>query len=90
MGWHSQPTSAVFFDNVRVPAANLVGEIGHGFKYAMGGLDGGRLSIAACSVGAAHTAFGLAREHVKVRKQFGRPLAANQTVAFEIADMASE
>ena len=90
MGWNSQPTRAVFFEGARVPAGNLVGELGQGFKYAMQGLDGGRLSIAACSVGAAHTAFNLARDHVKVRKQFGKPLAAFQNTQFEIADMASD
>lgn len=61
-----------------------------GFKYAMAGLDGGRLSIAACSLGAANTCFNLAREHVAVRKQFGKPLAVNQTIGFTIADMATD
>lgn len=90
MGWNSQPTAAVFFDNVKVPAANLIGEQGLGFKYAMIGLDGGRLSIAACSVGAANACFNIARDYVKIRKQFGKPLSSNQTVQFSLADMASD
>jgi isobutyryl-CoA dehydrogenase len=90
MGWNSQPTAAVYFDAVRLPATALIGEEGAGFKYAMAGLDGGRLSIGACSVGAATTCFRLAREHVGVRKQFGRPLAAQQSVGFTLADMAAD
>jgi alkylation response protein AidB-like acyl-CoA dehydrogenase len=90
MGWNSQPTAAVFFDNVKIPINNLIGEKGQGFKYAMIGLDGGRLSIAACSVGAANACFNIARDYVKVRKQFGKPLSSNQTVQFSIADMASD
>lgn len=90
MGWNSQPTAAVFFENVVVPSTALLGVEGDGFKYAMKGLDGGRLSIAACSVGGASAALAAARDHVSVRKQFGKVLAANQSVQFKLADMATE
>jgi alkylation response protein AidB-like acyl-CoA dehydrogenase len=90
LGWNTQPTAAVFFENVRVPASHRIGEEGHGFRYAMAGLDGGRVSIATCSVGAAQTCFALARDHVRTRSQFGKPLAANQTVGFTLADMATD
>lgn len=78
MGWNSQPTSAVILEDCRVPAANLIGGEGNGFKIAMRGLDGGRLSIGTCSVGAAAACVNHARDHVRVRKQFGKPLSANQ------------
>ena len=87
LGWNSQPTCAVIFDDVRVPAANRLGKEGEGFKIAMKGLDGGRVSIATCSVGAAKACYDLARDHVKKREQFGKPLAANQSVQFRLADM---
>ena len=87
MGWKNQPTAAVFFDGV---PAELLGVEGAGFKMAMQALDGGRLSIAACSVGAASVALDMARTHVVTREQFGKPLAANQAVSFAIADMASD
>lgn len=90
MGWNSQPTAAVFLENVHLPATALLGQEGHGFRYAMKGLDGGRLSIAACSVGGASAALLAARDHVTVRKQFGKPLAANQSVQFRLADMATD
>jgi len=90
MGWNSQPTCAVFLENARVPATNVVGGLGQGFKVAMKGLDGGRLSIAACSVGAAKACYDVAREHVKVRQQFGKPLAANQSVQFRLAQMGAD
>jgi len=90
MGWNSQPTAAVFFEGVRLPAGALLGAPGDGFKYAMKGLDGGRLSIAACSVGGAAACFHAARAHVQVRKQFGKPLVANQAVAFSLAGMATD
>ncbi len=90
LGWNSQPTAAVIFQDCRVPAANLVGEEGGGFKIAMRGLDGGRINIGACSVGGARACLDLAREHMKTRKQFGQPLAEFQALQFQIADMATE
>jgi alkylation response protein AidB-like acyl-CoA dehydrogenase len=90
MGWHSQPTSAVIFDNCRVPVANLIGNEGDGFKIAMMGLDGGRLNIGACSIGGARAAYESAKEHMKVRKQFGSPLASFQGLQFKLADMLTE
>jgi alkylation response protein AidB-like acyl-CoA dehydrogenase len=89
MGWNSQPTAAVFFDNVKVPAASRLAKEGDGFKIAMTGLDGGRLSIAACSLGAASAAISTTREYVKARKQFGAPIASQQAVAFKLADAAA-
>ena len=90
MGWHSQPTAAVIFEDARVPVANLVGEEGEGFKIAMRGLDGGRINIAACSIGAARTCLEASREHMLQRKQFGQPLAQFQALQFKLADMATE
>jgi len=90
MGWHSQPTAAVLFDNCRVPAENLIGGEGNGFRIAMAGLDGGRLNIGACSLGAAAQSLDLAISYMKERKQFGRPLADFQALQFRIADMATE
>lgn len=90
MGWNSQPTSAVIFEDCKVPAANLIGGEGNGFKMAMQGLDGGRINIASCSLGAAQACFDLAREHLRVRRQFGKPLAANQHLQFELARMATD
>jgi alkylation response protein AidB-like acyl-CoA dehydrogenase len=90
LGWNAQPTAMVIFDNVRVPVANRLGEEGEGFRIAMGGLDGGRINIGACSLGAARTCLELAREHVATRKQFDRPLNEFQSVQFKLADMAIE
>jgi len=90
MGWNSQPTAAVVFEDCLVPAENRIGVEGQGFPMAMAGLDGGRINIASCSLGAAQACFDLAREYVRVREQFGAPLAANQHVAFELARMATE
>ncbi|WP_108659040.1 acyl-CoA dehydrogenase family protein [Acuticoccus kandeliae] len=89
LGWHSQPTAAVIFDGVRVPVENRIGAEGEGFKIAMAGLDGGRLNIGACSLGAAGEALRLARAHVKERRQFGKPLEAFQALQFKLADMAT-
>ncbi|MBJ3778183.1 acyl-CoA dehydrogenase family protein [Acuticoccus mangrovi] len=89
LGWHSQPTAAVIFDGCRVPASNLVGGEGDGFRIAMAGLDGGRLNIGACSLGAGQAAMELARDHLKERRQFGRPLEAFQALQFRLADMAT-
>lgn len=90
LGWHSQPTSAVIFENCRVPVANRLGEEGDGFRIAMKGLDGGRLNIGACSIGGARTALAAALAHVRERKQFGKPLAAFQALQFRLADMTAE
>jgi len=89
LGWNSQPTAAVMMEDMRVPASNLVGEEGQGFTFAMKGLDGGRVSIGTCSVGAAYRCLQEARAYVKTREQFGHPLANNQSVQFKLADMAT-
>lgn len=90
MGWNAQPTAVVSFDDCRVPIANLVGEEGAGFKYAMAGLDGGRLNIAACSLGGARLALETAQEYVAGRKQFGQAIGQFQNTQFELADMATD
>jgi alkylation response protein AidB-like acyl-CoA dehydrogenase len=90
MGWNAQPTRQVIFDNCKVPVANLVGEPGRGFRFAMSGLDGGRINIAACSLGAAWMALDKARDYMLERGAFGRPLADFQALQFKIADMATE
>ncbi len=90
MGWNAQPTAVVSFDDCRVPVANLVGEEGAGFKYAMAGLDGGRLNIAACSLGGARLALETAQEYVATRKQFGQAIGQFQALQFRLADMATD
>ncbi len=90
MGWHSQPTCAVIFEDCRVPVENLVGAEGDGFKIAMKGLDGGRLNIGACSLGAAQTCLDLTIQYMGERKQFGKKLNEFQALQFRIADMATE
>jgi alkylation response protein AidB-like acyl-CoA dehydrogenase len=90
MGWNSQPTRTINFDNVRIPADHLLGEEGEGFRIAMKGLDGGRINIATCSVGAAQGALDAARRYLHERKQFGKPLASFQALQFKLADMATE
>lgn len=90
LGWHSQPTAAVMFDDCRIPASNLVGVEGQGFKIAMQGLDGGRLNIAACSLGGAQRALDEAITYTKDRKQFGKSIADFQATQFKLADMATE
>ncbi len=90
MGWNAQPTRLVTFEEVRVPVANLLGEEGQGFTFAMKGLDGGRINIATCSVGTAQAALERATEYMRERKQFGKPLAAFQALQFKLADMATE
>lgn len=90
MGWHSQPTAVVSFDEARVPAENRLGPEGHGFRYAMQGLDGGRINIAACSLGAARACLERAIAYTKERRQFGRRVADFQNTQFELADMATE
>ncbi|MEM1106159.1 MAG: isobutyryl-CoA dehydrogenase [Pseudomonadota bacterium] len=90
MGWKSQPTRQVVFDAARVPEANRIGAEGDGFKFAMAGLDGGRLNIAACSLGGAQLALDKALDYAKEREQFGRPIADFQSVQFKLADMETE
>jgi alkylation response protein AidB-like acyl-CoA dehydrogenase len=90
MGWASQPTAMVHFDNVAVPAANRVGDEGQGFRIAMMGLDGGRLNIAACSLGGAALALETAKAYVESRKQFGRALREFQGLQFRLADMETD
>ncbi len=90
LGWNSQPTAAVQFDGCRVPVANLLGEEGDGFRIAMRGLDGGRVNIAACSVGGARACLEAARSYMGERRQFGRRLADFQALQFRLADMATE
>jgi alkylation response protein AidB-like acyl-CoA dehydrogenase len=90
MGWTSQPTAMVHFDNVVVPAENRVGDEGQGFRIAMMGLDGGRLNIAACSLGGAGLALDTAKAYVESRRQFGRALREFQGLQFKLADMETQ
>ncbi|MBP0578321.1 isobutyryl-CoA dehydrogenase [Labrys sp. LIt4] len=90
MGWHAQPTRAVIFENVRVPAANRIAEEGQGFRIAMAALDGGRLNIAACSLGGAQAALDKAIAYMGERKAFGRKISDFQALQFRLADMATE
>jgi alkylation response protein AidB-like acyl-CoA dehydrogenase len=90
MGWNAQPTRQVIFENCKVPAANRIGEEGQGFKFAMSGLDGGRINIGACSLGAAWCALDKARQYMLERTAFGRQIADFQALQFKIADMATE
>jgi alkylation response protein AidB-like acyl-CoA dehydrogenase len=90
MGWNSQPTRTINFDNVRIPAENLLGKEGEGFRIAMKGLDGGRINIATCSVGAAQGALDAARRYLHERQQFGKPISSFQALQFKLADMATE
>ena len=90
MGWNSQPTAQVIFEDCRVPVANRIGGEGEGFRIAMMGLDGGRINIGACSVGTARAALEEAKAYVSDRKQFGRAIADFQATQFKLADMATE
>src|SRR5678810_52540 len=90
LGWHSQPTAQVNFDEVRVPATNLVGGEGEGFRIAMMGLDGGRLNIGACSLGGAQRCLDEAVKYTKERKQFGQALSDFQATQFTLADMETK
>ena len=90
MGWNSQPTAQVIFDDCRVPVANRIGAEGEGFRIAMMGLDGGRINIGACSVGTARAALEETMAYVLERKQFGCALADFQATQFKLADMATE
>jgi len=89
LGWNSQPTAMVIFEDCEVPVANRLGAEGEGFKIAMQGLDGGRVNIAACSIGAARASMEAARDHLKTREQFGKKLAEFQALQFRLADMAT-
>jgi alkylation response protein AidB-like acyl-CoA dehydrogenase len=90
MGWNSQPTAQVIFEDCRVPVANRIGAEGDGFRIAMMGLDGGRINIGACSIGTARAALDEAKAYVSDRKQFGRPISEFQATQFKLADMATE
>ncbi|MBE9398454.1 acyl-CoA dehydrogenase family protein [Pontibacterium sp. N1Y112] len=90
MGWNSQPTRMITFEDVVVPASALLGNEGDGFKIAMKGLDGGRINIATCSIGTAQAALNRAREYMHERKQFGKELANFQALQFKLADMVTE
>nr|WP_136252418.1 acyl-CoA dehydrogenase family protein [Ningiella ruwaisensis] len=90
MGWNAQPTRMVSFDNVEVSEEHRLGQEGEGFKFAMQGLDGGRINIATCSIGTAQQALNTARDYMQERSQFGKPLASFQALQFKLADMATE
>jgi alkylation response protein AidB-like acyl-CoA dehydrogenase len=90
LGWHSQPTAIVMFDQCRVPVANRIGAEGEGFRIAMSGLDGGRLNIAACSIGGAQFCLERTIDYMRERKQFGQRLADFQALRFRLADYATE
>ena len=90
LGWHSQPTAMVTFEDCRVPLGHRIGEEGEGFKIAMRGLDGGRVNIAACALGAARACFERARTHLLERRQFGQRLADFQVLQFRLAEMATD
>jgi alkylation response protein AidB-like acyl-CoA dehydrogenase len=90
MGWNAQPTCAVIFENARVPVTNRLGDEGIGFKIAMAGLDGGRINIAACSLGGAQSALDKSLSYMKERKAFGKRLDEFQALQFRLADMATE
>lgn len=90
MGWNSQPTRAISFDDVELPAHALMGSEGQGFAIAMEGLDGGRINIAICSVGAAQACLDISLEYVAERKQFGKAIADFQATQFKLADMQTE
>ena len=90
MGWNSQPTAQVIFEDCRVAIANRIGAEGEGFRIAMAGLDGGRINIGACSVGTARAALEEAMAYARDRKQFGKPIANFQASQFKLADMATE
>jgi alkylation response protein AidB-like acyl-CoA dehydrogenase len=90
MGWKSQPTSAVILEDCRIPAGNMLGTEGDGFTIAMKGLDGGRINIAACSLGGARACLERAIEYMKERQQFGQPISKFQALQFKLADMATE
>lgn len=87
LGWHSQPTTMVFFEDCKIPKTNLIGEVGKGFNIALHALNGGRINIAACSLGGAKASLNHARRYLLEREQFGKPLAQFEALQFKIADM---
>ncbi len=90
LGWNASPTAQVMFDNVKVPVENRVGDEGHGFRFAMAGLDGGRLNIGACSLGGAQRCLDETINYTKERQQFGQPVSEFQNTQFTLADMATD
>jgi alkylation response protein AidB-like acyl-CoA dehydrogenase len=90
LGMRASETAEMIFDNCRIPAENIIGQEGEGFVQAMKVLDGGRISIAALSLGVAHGAYDAARKYAKEREQFGQPISNFQAIAFKLADMATE
>ena len=90
MGWNSQPTRLITFEDVKIPADYLIGQEGEGFKFAMKGLDGGRINIASCSLGTAQAALNQSQAYMLERKQFGKTLASFQALQFKLADMLTE
>ncbi len=90
MGWNAQPTAMVRFEGCRIPSANRIGGLGQGFRFAMEGLNGGRLNIAACSLGGAQEAFERALRYSRERQQFGQAIGDFQNTAFKLADMDTQ
>jgi len=90
MGWNSQPTAQVIFENCKVPIKNLIGNEGDGFKIAMQGLDGGRINIASCSIGAAKVCLEKSLNYVNERRQFGKKISDFQATQFKLADMSTQ
>ena len=90
MGWNAQPTAQVIMEDCRIPAKNRIGDEGDGFKFAMSGLDGGRINIGCCSLGGAQAALDAAMQYTGERSQFGKPISAFQNTQFKLADMATE
>lgn len=90
LGWHSQPTSMVYFENCKVPVSNRVGEEGQGFKMALSALNGGRINIAACSLGGASACLNLTKRYLQERSQFKQKLAQFEALQFQLADMLTE
>lgn len=90
MGWHAQPTAQVIMEDCRIPVSNRIGAEGDGFKFAMAGLDGGRVNIGSCSLGGAGAALDAAIKYTGEREQFGKPISAFQNTQFKLADMATE
>lgn len=90
LGWHSQPTTMVFFENCRIPRSNLIGEEGQGFRIALSALNGGRINLASCSLGGAKACLRQAQQYLQERKQFNKPLSDFQVLQFQMADMLTD
>jgi alkylation response protein AidB-like acyl-CoA dehydrogenase len=90
LGQHSSDTAQILFENCRIPADNLIGEEGQGYKIALSGLEGGRIGIASQSVGMARAAFDAALNYAKERESFGKPIFEHQSIQFKLADMATQ